>query len=127
MSINKIANRRRARESSDLKDILKVLKKEEELEVGESRIEKSTEQLSSNLESNLTTNLQSNSSSRASVEHIVRTDNATNITNSRQHNLISIALTCLNIIIFILLFSVLLLVLKFAFTRIRSFLSEHVN
>lgn len=49
-----------------------------------------------------------------------------NVANSKRNRFISIALVCLNIAIFIILFSGLLMLLKFVFAKIRQFFSEHV-
>ena len=49
-----------------------------------------------------------------------------NVPNSKRNRFISIALVCVNIAIFLFLFGVLLMVLKFVFAKIRLFFSEHV-
>lgn len=54
------------------------------------------------------------------------TEQKDNVTNSKRTKFISLALVCLNIVIFIILFSILLLLLQFASTKIRLFFSEHV-
>lgn len=53
-------------------------------------------------------------------------DENSNVPNSKRNRFISIALVCINIAIFIVLFGVLLMVLKFVFAKIRVFFSEHV-
>ena len=65
--------------------------------------------------------------SRLAANNLPKGDqNDSNVPNSKRNRFISIALVCLNIAIFIVLFGVLLMVLKFAFAKIRLFFSEHV-
>ena len=67
--------------------------------------------------------------SRLSTKDLSRDDQSgadSNVPNNKRNRFISTALVCLNIAIFIVLFGGLLVVLKFAFAKIRQFLGEHV-
>lgn len=55
----------------------------------------------------------------------IDTQSNNEINNSRSSYFISVALVILNFMIFILLFSLILFILNFVFTRIRIFFSEH--